>query len=302
MRDDYGTTDTCGTRMEYDELLEIKLNWRHLVGVLIAPKSRVPCAVYLNHEDASLEDPFVLMSPNRNRMYAMGYLEEPRTHEPSCNRQHAIPGLCTGSDLGFGFGTTLYLAGAMVTAAAEENWSGDFPFSSDYGDTEACTFSIPDRGERTPLASGVWESLIRRGVAERTTEQLGREWRHPYDILTWPRVLQTGLVLYLGRDFRPGGGYHPREIVPPEAIGTINWSETPANMAARYIEQNADLLKGKQRIAYLRECARGLSADGWDAIVRALPTNNPSVVEDSSNYFDERNREWLGLYAAGDWA
>lgn len=278
----------------------------HLVGVVIAPKSLVPCAVYCADEDYEVSDLYVLMSPSRHLVYGAAYLDFPMWDEPHCLRQHALPGVCRQEDRDAGFGTALYLGGVMVTAAMQEDYSGQFPGSDQVslGDGEYCTFSIEtddpydDRGRSEP-AESVWQRFLHRGWAQRVREP-GRD---TFNVLEWPTVLQTGLVLYLSRDFRPGRSqYNPREIVPPQVIGRLDWRETPVSEAVRYIEQNAGLLgDAQERAAYLAGCDDALSQTYPD-IARALTRDNPTAATDSYNHFAVRDREWLALYGAGEWA
>ena len=304
---EYGATETCGPTMQRRDLQAIREYWTHLVGVVVAPKSLVPCAVYLHEENDTIDEGYGLMSPSRDLLYAVGYLELPHGwNQPPCLRQHAHPGVCRPEDRGAGFGTALYLGGLMVATAAEEDFSGQFPLSrplDSLGDRETCTFSMADEFHsdgRTPHASGVWQRFRDRGWARSSEDG-------QFDLLDWPTVLQTGLVLYLSRDFPPrGSNYHPREIVPPQAIGLLDWRETPARAGVRYLQQNADLLGTREeKDAYMAACVETLRNAGTSEakdIAREVLSSNPTAPRDSYNHFAERDREWLDLYGAGEWA
>jgi len=297
------TGGACGEGL--DRISSIPSEWTHFVGVVIAPKSRLPCAVYV-HEDGGfgINEAYMLMSPDRSRIYAGGYFEEAQF---GCARQHALPGLCSTADAGAGLGTALYLAGAMVVAAGLDNHRGDFPYDMEMWieSDQACTHSPVDSAQRTGGASGVWRGLVDREVARRVGAERGRR-RFEIDLLEWTSVLQTGLVLYLGPDFAPGR-YPEREVVPPAAMGMMDWRYTPDAEARRYIDQNAKLTPDPQ--AYRDAVSDALQDNGQGRLAAKIPgyprsraVANPSARKDSRNAFAARDKEWVDLYTRGDWA
>jgi len=294
------TGGACGIS-PLDRTENIPAEWTHFVGVVIAPKSRLPCAVYV-HEDGGfgINEAYMLMSPDRRRIYAGGYFEEAPY---KCARQHAVPGLCSPDDFGAGIGTALYLAGAMVIAAGLDDARGEFPYAmeAEIETDRRCTYSPVDPDARSKAASGVWDGLVRRGIAERKGTS-----RYTADLLEWTSVLQTGLVLYLGPDFALAR-YPEREVVPPAAMGMMDWRHTLYADSLRYIDQNAALTSDPQ--AYRDAVSDALILSDEQRLASKIPgyprsraVANPSARKDSRNAFAARDREWVDLYTRGDWA
>lgn len=96
----------------------------YYVGTVLAPKSKIPAAVYVQKEP----ERFYVFTPDKEFGIGAGYYGD--EHGPGdCIRQHMMPGLLTERDQGTGLGTALYLAGNMVVAASQQDANGEFPWS-----------------------------------------------------------------------------------------------------------------------------------------------------------------------------
>ena len=143
---------------------------KEFIGVLLAPKSLYPCAVWASDNEG---DGVTLTSLNKKRFIGAGYFGN---MEPSseCTRQHMLPGLATDDDQGEGLGTALYLGGVLLIAGRTRAGWG-----------RGCTFSVSEADHymglqgRTSDADMAWESMKRHDLAWQesidTTEPFQRE-------------------------------------------------------------------------------------------------------------------------------
>ena len=144
----------CGTTRSRRKPSELAERYDHYIGMVLAPKSRYPCAVFVESEPTS--GGMALMTPNRKYVIGAGFFGSPsREDVEDCRRQHMLPGLCRAEDIKQGFGAALYIGGVMVMQAALDNQRGTFP--SRFGDGAPCTYSY--EGSREPPADAAWENL-----------------------------------------------------------------------------------------------------------------------------------------------
>lgn len=147
---------------------------RTYVGSIVAPKVMMPVSVYANADN---DDRFRLFTPDRKLSVGAGYYGD--QGPGGCIRQHMLPGLEDKSDIGTGLGTTLYVGGNMVVAAAIQNANRKFPWRIDA--SSECTFSV--EGDRSADAERAWANLVRHRLAvEDETEGDEEEIEESYDI------------------------------------------------------------------------------------------------------------------------
>jgi len=130
------------------------------VGSIITPKIKMPVSVFVGRPS----DRFIVTTPDRKLLVGAGYYGE-HNGPLNCTRQHMLPGLVDTRDQGTGLGTSLYIAGNMVVAAANEA-GRKFPWRMD---SSSCTFSLT--GDRYSTADRAWTNMRRHGLATVEVEE-----------------------------------------------------------------------------------------------------------------------------------
>lgn len=143
----------CGTTRNKKSPSALAENHTRYIGMVLAPKSLYPCAVFVESETAYAS--MVLMTPNRKYVIGAGYFGSIGRSAEDCRRQHMLPGLCRTEDLKQGFGAALYIGGVMVVQAALDNRLGNIP--SGYLPGAPCTYSY--EGSREPPSDAAWANL-----------------------------------------------------------------------------------------------------------------------------------------------
>jgi hypothetical protein len=144
------------------------INTQYFVGVILAPKSLYPCAVWKSDNNYN---GVTLTSLDGETHIGSGYFgdEGPR----SCIRQHMLPGLADPKDNGNGLGSALYLGGIMVTAAIDSDCTfsaGDENYGRSYG------------GGRSEDADRAWSSLVQHDLAEEETASESEPFSRDIDV------------------------------------------------------------------------------------------------------------------------
>jgi len=244
------------------------------VGSVISPKIKLPLSVWIS-KSKSNSNRFVVTTDDGKLVAGSGYYGD--TGGPGkCVRQHMSPGLIDNADRGSGIGTSLYVAGNMVAAAAEDG--EDFPWSLSNG---RCTYS--QEGQRSRDADRAWETLHHYDLAHyekgegdyeyvedrydadefmsesEIEERFEREHEGvsgvsfstrgyidisgkiesevTFDIMDWSTISNSGLVLALSNDFF--GDMPDFKSVPPGVFAALDWSQSDAAEIEKYAKQNA---------------------------------------------------------------
>ena len=270
-------------------------SYPHYVGSIITPKIKAPVSVWVG----KTSDVFLVTTPNQEYLIGSGYYGD---HEGplNCTRQHMLPGLLDEEDRGTGLGTSLYVAGNMVVAAAEDA-GGNFPWRMS---SSRCTYSI--EGDRSSDADRAWRTMRRHGLAEQVEDETegdedfddevdasdyideysvtesyeGREDGisvSDVDIRGTIRIrgTKTGTVtqeidVMQFEEIRNSGlvlelsDYFddPTDFkwVPPEVFGSLKWAQTPDDVFVRFAESNTP--SEEMKVDWIRAAACALIAQG----------------------------------------
>lgn len=156
----------CGTSASTRSPSDLLNRYTHYIGMVLAPKSRYPCAVYI--EAKTHRGGFALFTPNRKYVIGAGFFGDGDGPE-GCTRQHMLPGLCSPTDIGQGLGPALYVGGVMVIQAAEDNEQGKIPRHYTIMGA-SCTYSY--EGDRSSEADRAWAGLRRHKIARESDDPL----------------------------------------------------------------------------------------------------------------------------------
>jgi len=346
-----GSVDTCKavSKQNLD-------GYTQYVGTLLAPKSFYPVEIYTR--DTRVGN-FFLFTPNRKRVIGGGYFggEEDVSGE-SCERQHMVPGLCRDEDKKTGLGPAIYMAGPVVVKAFGR-WRDD------------CTFSIP--GDRTEAAEIAWANLNKHGTAEKAytirgiyietdadsliTDDDAERYLQGYDdeaqgevtidsiggtvtiegyaeseadVIKYETIADSGLILHLNPEHFD---VLERETVPPAALGSADWSQTPMRKVVAIVVQNAQVAAQAESMSreeeasrdYVLETAQEMRKNGWSSVAEALlnatglgsqqviPGTQPQLMKMPTaianptpkrrQRYQMLKREWMSVYGPNtDWA
>jgi len=145
----------CGTTSSTRSPKDLATRYTHYIGMVLAPKSRYPCSVFIEAKGRVTRGGFCLFTPNRKRVIGAGFYGDSDGPE-GCTRQHMLPGLCSADDFKTGLGPAIYVGGVMVVQAAEDNERDEIP--RHYTSLGAsCTYSY--KGSREPPADVAWANL-----------------------------------------------------------------------------------------------------------------------------------------------
>jgi len=323
-----GSVDTCKavSKQNLD-------GYTQYVGTLLAPKSFYPVEIYTR--DTRVGN-FFLFTPNRKRVIGGGYFggEEDVSGE-SCERQHMVPGLCRDEDKKTGLGPAIYMAGPVVVKAFGR-WRDD------------CTFSIP--GDRTEAAEIAWANLNKHGTAEKAytirgiyietdadsliTDDDAERYLQGYDDEAQGEVTIDSIGGTVTMHLNPEHfDVLERETVPPAALGSADWSQTPMRKVVAIVVQNAQVAAQAESMSreeeasrdYVLETAQEMRKNGWSSVAEALlnatglgsqqviPGTQPQLMKMPTaianptpkrrQRYQMLKREWMSVYGPNtDWA
>jgi len=158
----------CGTSASVRAPKDLATRYTHYIGMVLAPKSRYPCSVFIEAKGKVRYGGFCLFTPNRKRVIGAGFFGDSDGPE-GCTRQHMLPGLCAWGDVGHGLGPALYVGGVMVVQAAKDNMRDEI--ARHYvSDGATCTYSY--EADRSSEADRAWAGLRRHKIARESDDPL----------------------------------------------------------------------------------------------------------------------------------